>query len=153
MMQQRRRHAQRGASMVEFAIAASCMLMLLFGIIQFGQVMYTYHTVSNGARLGARWAIVRGSGCTSPVPDCNATQAEIQSYVQSVSPNLNSSLLTVTVSWTSSANPSAACGAGGTNAPGNSVCVTVSYPFSFAVPLVSTQTLTLSSTSKMVISE
>ncbi len=155
------KHAQRGASMVEFAISASALLLIMFGILEFGRVMYTYHTVSNAARLASRWAMVRGSGC-SALDHCNASSADIQNYVNSIVPMVDSSTSTAsgcssaglcaTAKWSNSSDPSVDCSDDGTNAPGHLVCVTVSYPFNFAIPFVSSTALTLSSTSKMVIS-
>ena len=141
--------------MAEFAIASTAVLLTLFGIIEFGRVMYTYHTVSNAARIGSRWAIVRGSGC-SVLDHCNATATDIQTYLQSVVPMANSSTMTVTAAWSTSKDPNSACSSttpGGNNGTGHVVCVTVSYPFSFAIPFVSQNALTLSSTSRMVISQ
>jgi Flp pilus assembly protein TadG len=149
--------------MVEFAISASALLLIMFGILEFGRVMYTYHTVSNAARIGSRWAIVRGSNsCSGPIDHCNATSSDIQNYVLSVVPMVDASSTTapgcssaglcVNATWSSSSDPSVDCGVTGTNDPGHLVCVTVSYPFNFAIPFVSTTALTLSSTSKMVIS-
>lgn len=148
------KHFQRGAGMVEFAIAATALLLVMFGILEFGRVMYTYHTVSNAARLGARWAIVRGSNC-SVLDHCNATSSDIQTWVQSQVPLVDSGVLSVAATWSTSKDPSVNCSVtdpSGNNVQGHLVCVTVSYPFNFALPFVSRTALTLSSTSKMVIS-
>jgi Flp pilus assembly protein TadG len=148
------KHAQRGASMVEFAIAATALLFLLFGIIEFGRALYIYHTVSNAARLASRWAEVRGAGCFSPLDHCDATQAEIQNYVQSNVPILDSGTLQVTAQWSTSTDPNNDCSTGsplGNNLQGHLVCVTVAYPFRFALPIISSIPLNLASTSKMVI--
>jgi len=149
------RHAERGAYMVEFAFTATVLLLLLFGIIEFGRVLYTYHTVSNAARIGSRWAMVRGAGC-SVLDHCSATSDDISAYVRSVVPMVDSNSMTVTASWTTTTNPNDDCTVSdpsGNNGTGHVVCVTVSYPFNFAVPLVSTSALTLSSTSRMAISQ
>jgi Flp pilus assembly protein TadG len=155
-------HAQRGASMVEFAIAASALLLIMFGILEFGRVMYTYHTVSNAARIGSRWAMVRGANsCSGPIDHCNASSSDIQNYVLSVVPmvdassttvaNCSSAGLCVTATWSTSTDPSTDCSSTGTNDIGHLVCVTVAYPFNFAIPFVSTTPLTLTSTSKMIV--
>lgn len=143
--------------MVEFAASASALLLLVFGILEFGRVMYMYHTVSNAARLGARWAIVRGSGCSTlgALDHCNATSSDIQSWVQSQVPLVDSGSLSVSATWSTSTDPSVDCSVTdptGNNAQGHLVCVTVAYPFNFAIPFVSQSALTLTSTSKMVIS-
>ena len=148
------RKSERGSSMVEFAIASTALLLLIFGILEFGRVLYIYHTVSNAARLGSRWAIVRGgSSCTSSVDHCSASQSDISAYVLSQVPMLDSGTMTVTAQWNGSNDPSSACSGTGTNAAGHLVCVTVSYPFNFALPFVSKTALTIASTSSMVISQ
>lgn len=136
--------------MVEFSISASALLLIMFGILEFGRVMYTYHTVSNAARLGSRWAMVRGSQC-SKLDHCNATSSDVQTWVRSQVPMVDGNSLNVNASWSNSTDPSTDCAAGGTNVPGHLVCVNVQYPFNFAIPFVSSSALTLSSTSKMVI--
>lgn len=50
------RNAERGASAVEFAIVASLLFMILFGIAQFGIAFNRYQGLQAGAREGARLA-------------------------------------------------------------------------------------------------
>ncbi len=58
----RRRRARRaGAAAVEFAIVAPIFLLLLAGMIEFGQAFRVEHALSNAARRGARAAIVEGA--------------------------------------------------------------------------------------------
>ena len=45
---------QRGSPAVEFAIIAPVLMLLVFGIVQFGFAFYTYNEMFNGAREGAR---------------------------------------------------------------------------------------------------
>lgn len=137
-----KRHAERGASMVETAIALLVFLTLVFGIIDFGRAMYTYDAVSNAARLGTRYAIVRGSQCQ--VAGCPATAGSIQTFVRAQAPLIDQSQMTVTTSWP---------GTGNCNAPGCPVVVTVTYPFQFASGLLPHATLSMSSTSQMIISQ
>ncbi|MDD5460770.1 MAG: TadE/TadG family type IV pilus assembly protein [Methylococcales bacterium] len=49
---------QRGAAMVEFALIALLFFMLLFGIIEFGRAFFTYNTLVEATRRGARVAAV-----------------------------------------------------------------------------------------------
>jgi hypothetical protein len=57
-MGERDMHAgQRSQSMVEFAIVAPVLLVLLFGIVDFGRVIYTYATLNQAVNEGARAAI------------------------------------------------------------------------------------------------
>lgn len=49
---------ERGQSLVEFALVLPIFLILLLGILDFGRAISAYNSVSNGARSGARVAIV-----------------------------------------------------------------------------------------------
>jgi Flp pilus assembly protein TadG len=49
---------QHGAAMVEFALIALLFFMLLFGIIEFGRAFFTYNTLVEATRRGARVATV-----------------------------------------------------------------------------------------------
>jgi Flp pilus assembly protein TadG len=48
----------QGQSLVEFALVLPLLLVVLFGILDFGRVIYAYNAISNAARTGARVAIV-----------------------------------------------------------------------------------------------
>lgn len=157
---------QRGASMVENAIVLGLLLMLIFGVIDFGRALYTYHLLDNAARIGARFAMVRGAKCahtaggTDPWP-CPITPpdsaGEIQSYVQQQSVLLGLGSITVAPSWTgldNSGNPYPGCVQDGTyNQPGCPVTVTVTYTFQFLAPIVSNASIAMKSSSQMVISQ
>lgn len=145
------RRDERGQAIVEFAMVGSVALMLLFGIVEIGRAMYTYHLVSNAARIGSRYAIVRGATCsqTSPSGTCQATSDSIQTYVKSVSPGIDTSQLTVSTTY----GTSDGCSDPTFESNLCLVTVTASYNFKFLVPLVSSAAVTMSSTSKMVISQ
>jgi len=49
--------AQRSQAIVEFAIIAPVLLLLLFGIVDFGRVIYYYVTLNQAVNEGARSAI------------------------------------------------------------------------------------------------
>jgi hypothetical protein len=51
------RVAQRSQSLVEFALVAPLLLLLLFGIVDFGRVIYIYVTLNQAVNEGARTAI------------------------------------------------------------------------------------------------
>jgi len=120
------------------------MTICLFGIIVMARALFAYDLVANASRLGARWASVRGSGCT--VPGCPTTGAAVKSFLLGVSPGVANSL-GVATSWAS--------GAGCTDAAFQGraclVTVTVTYPFRFAYPLK--LAITMSSSSTMAISQ
>lgn len=62
----RRRRDARGQSLTEFALILPVLLLVIFGVLDFGRAIYAYNAVSNAAREGGRTAIV------------NQTQAEIR---------------------------------------------------------------------------
>jgi hypothetical protein len=49
--------AQRSQAVVEFAIIAPALLLLLFGVVDFGRVIYIYTTLNQAVNEGARTAI------------------------------------------------------------------------------------------------
>jgi len=65
------RRGQHGQALVEFALVFPVLLLLIFGIIDAGRLIYTYNTVANAARDGARVAIVNQS--TTGTETCDTT--------------------------------------------------------------------------------
>lgn len=53
---------QRGAALVEFAVLAPLLLLLVLGIVEFGWLFGQFNDVRHGAREGARFAAVNGGG-------------------------------------------------------------------------------------------
>ena len=53
----RDRRSQRSQSLVEFAIVAPLLLVLLFSVVDFGRVIYIYVTLNQAVNEGARSAI------------------------------------------------------------------------------------------------
>ena len=140
--------------MVEMALSMIILLTILFGLIEICLALYTYHFVSDAAREGTRFAIVRGSACSAPGFECKATAAQIQTYVRNLGfPGIIPSAMTVTTTWSAypvggTCCPSAAC-----NNPGNLATVTVKYNFPLSIPFIKSSVIAMSSTSAMVISQ
>ena len=126
-----------GQALTEFAFMLPVFILLLLGIADAGLGLYQDMGVINGARVGARFGslnVTNTSGVANAV------------YASGVS-----STATVTVScWSALANggnqvPSTppggsgweSCTTTGTNAPaaGDTIAVTVSYPYSWMVPI------------------
>ncbi len=148
------RSGSSGSIIVEYAITASLLMTLLFGIVQTCFALYAHNFVSDAARMATRYAIVRGSSCTG-MSDCGITAAQIQTYVRGLAyPGIKSSNLSTTTTWLSaSASPPTtwtAC-ANQCNAPGNAVQVQVTYAFPMFIPYWKSTTVNLTSTSQMVI--
>ncbi len=111
--------------MTEFALVLPIMVVLLFGLIQFGIAFNNYVTVTDAARAGARTAAVsRQAG--NPVGSCT-------NAVLAASGNLNQSDPGFKVKCTYDSSMQ----------PGTTVQVEVDYPYSinlFGIP-VATGTL------------
>ena len=52
--------AERGAALVEFALAVPLLLVVIAGIVDFGFVFQRYEVITNAAREGARLASLPG---------------------------------------------------------------------------------------------
>jgi hypothetical protein len=58
-MRRRRREGKRGAALVEFAAVAPLLLLILFGIIEYGYIFMVRQTVIHAAREGCRIAVLQ----------------------------------------------------------------------------------------------
>ena len=85
-------HDERGQSMVEFTLVLPLLLVVLFGIIQFGITFNHYVTLTDAVRAGARTAAVsRQVSC----PVC-VTTAKVKAASGSMAPDVT---VTVTSTW------------------------------------------------------
>jgi hypothetical protein len=68
-----KRHREKGASLVEFALTAPFLILLLLGVIEFGYLFGEFNDVRHGAREGARVAAVNaGDNATLHDMTCDA---------------------------------------------------------------------------------
>ena len=56
--QQGQRKTERGASLLEFSIAATVFLTVLFGVVEFGRALWVHNALTDAARRGARYAVL-----------------------------------------------------------------------------------------------
>jgi Flp pilus assembly protein TadG len=145
--------SEEGQSLVETAVSSMAVLCLFFGVMEMSLALYTYHFLSEAARLATRYAVVRGSACTSFVTACPAQASDVQTYVRNLDfPGIVPANVTVTTTWPttgSTCTPSSLpC-----NNPGNQVKIKVQYKFPLSIPFMPYSNLTMSSTSQMVISQ
>src|SRR5205807_1771960 len=74
-----RRRKSRGQAMVEFALLASLLFLLVMGIFDFGRAISVYINIAEAAHEGARQLVLRSNYASTP-PDSviiNATLAKI----------------------------------------------------------------------------
>ncbi len=57
-MRLRRRQRSSGQSLVEFALLLPVLLLIIFGVVDFGRAIFQYSTVAEGARQAGRLAVV-----------------------------------------------------------------------------------------------
>ena len=108
---------QKGQALVELALTIFVLLLIIFGITEFGRVMYIRSTLNNAAREGARMAAI------TPAP---VSISSIQDYVSSEKcipfdhPGLTVDITTEPAGFTSKCT----------------INVLVSMPFTTLVPLL-----------------
>jgi Flp pilus assembly protein TadG len=61
------RRGERGAALVEFAIGATVFLTVMFGVIEFGLLLWTHNALTDAARRGARYAATHPQGASADV--------------------------------------------------------------------------------------
>jgi hypothetical protein len=77
----KRRQAQQGIAMVEFAIALPLLLLLLLGIAEFGRLLYHYNSLLQASRDAGRFAAGKAWNATLGQIELNS---ELQSEVKNV---------------------------------------------------------------------
>jgi len=106
--------SERGQALVEMALVLPVLVLLIFGIIEFGRVFNAYLIITNAAREGARAGIV------------GATDLKILQTVEGSATTLDTLQLTVTIT------PSSAY-----RVRGSSLTVDVDYPVTLYAPVIS----------------
>lgn len=162
---------EAGSTLVEFAVCFLALAMFLVGTMQFCLAVYSFHYLANATHEAARYAIVRGaswgsscdtngtagSGYTSSM--CTASASDIAKYASERGfPAIRINTGDVCVQYYSSSSipttPPTTCTANTSpNSPGDIVQVTITYPFSFAIPGLHRYTYNLKSSSQMVITQ
>ena len=121
---------ERGNAMVEFAVVAALIFFpIVFGIIEFGRLVWARNMVSAAAREGVRYAIVHGSESGAI-----ADSAAVATYVAG---RTAMAPIAVTTAWSDAAK-----------AAGDTVTVTVKYTYAPVVKipgLLTSKTVTGSS--------
>ena len=107
---------ERGAVAVELALLLPVLVLLIFGIVQFGQAYNAKVSLTGAVREGAR-ALALGSGDPTEV-------------TKAAAPSLDPTAITVTTSD----DPCL---------PDTQATVTATYPFTYDIPFLGSATLTI----------
>ena len=114
-----RRLNEGGAVAAEFALLLPVILLILFGTIEFGMIMYSRELITNASREGARAGIVQ----VSPKPTAGAITTIATTYLTGT--GINPANVTITVT-----------GAGGVNPA--TLTVTATYRYPWLIPYIPT---------------
>jgi Flp pilus assembly protein TadG len=105
----------KGQAMVEMAFVIFLLVLLVFGMTEFGRAMYTKNTLNNAARAGARAAVVTSdianagpvplnADCTSYVTPCTANNCIYQGVCNNIVAGIDKTTVQVTVSGVGNAD-------------------------------------------------
>ena len=116
---------ERGATLVEFSIAATVFLTVMFGVIEFGRALWTHNALTDAARRGARYAVVHKQIEVADVKNV-VVYGDPAGGTKPVVENLTTDNVQVNYN--------------GFTLDGGTVQVTITgYEFNFVVPIVSTK--------------
>jgi len=113
---------QKGMVLIEFAISATLLFILLFGIIEFSVVLYDKAVLTNASREGARTGILFRPDPRDTVAEDAAIEQAIRQYAEQYLVSLGGPAeMEITI-----ARPN-----GEPLQAGDELIVTVDYPFQF----------------------
>lgn len=105
---------KRGQSLVELALVIPLLIIVLFGIIEFGRVFHSYLIITHASREGARVGVVGQSN------------GEIQQRIQEAAPLANMDKLTITITPTDQ----------GSRTPGVPLTISIDYKVELFTPVL-----------------
>ena len=88
---------ERGATLVQFAIALTVFLTAMFAVMEFGRALWVHNALSDAARRGARYAVLHSAGSIDNVKNV-VVYGDEAGGTQPVVPNLTVDQVTVTYS-------------------------------------------------------
>ena len=117
---------ERGASIVEFAIVGVLFFTMLFGIIEFGRLLWIHNELTRATRRAARYAVTHGdAGFENAVNVAVYGRADVGGTAKPIIPDLTVNDVTVTASSEYGINVGV-------------VTVTIDYDFNYVVRLIGT---------------
>ncbi len=136
------RENESGQALVEIALALPIIAAIVFTMIEICLAFYTYCMISESAREGTRYAIVRGATCqTASGASCTTSASTINGVVTQLGwPNLGGGTMSANTTYPDLDEN-----------PGHRVQVVVSYVFPYNIPFAPKGTIHMSSTSVMYI--
>lgn len=128
----RRLAGERGANLIEAAIATPLLLMLTFSIVDFGSLFWVYLALENGASQATRYGVT-GNVMTDPSGGALSREDSIKTAMRNATPSLTLPDSDFTFEHMSPGGSSWAGGAGG---PSDIVRLTVQYDWDLLTPIL-----------------
>jgi Flp pilus assembly protein TadG len=70
------REGERGAALVEFSLCATLFIIVIFGTLEFGRMLWTHNALTDATRRAAPYAVTRGKS--------NDAASDIQKAIKNV---------------------------------------------------------------------
>lgn len=122
---------ERGAALIEFTIVATIFFTAMFGVLEFGRLLWTHNALRDAARRGARYATVRKNDA--------AGIAAVKNMVVYGDPNADPTTATPVVAGLSPANIQVDyANWNGIQLSARTTVSIINYQYKFSVPLVGT---------------
>ena len=133
------RTSSAGQTAAEFAMIATVLFLLMFGLMTVGSAVYSYNTISSAAREAVRYASVHSATSANP-----ATNDQITKVAKQYARGVNLADTDVTISWPADPNP---------DMKKPDAQVRIAYTYHLKVPFMRPVALALSSTARMLVSQ
>ena len=130
--------SENGSSLISFAASGSVLCSLIFCFMEICLGFYTHAMISEAAREGTRYAMVRGAACPNVTThSCEVTAAQVNTFVSGLKwPNLGGGTLTPVTTYPN-----------GNESVGSTVQVRITYSFPISMPFVPSSSISMSATS------
>lgn len=145
---------ETGQGMVEFALTLPILLMLVFGVIEFGRLLFAYSAITTGTREAARYGAGSGlvGGSQARYQDCQGIR-EAAKRISGLA-GINDGDIVIAYDEGPGKASLGTCPVGGTGPAlelGDRIIVTVNGQFQPVVPIVNVPPLEITSVARRTI--
>jgi len=89
--------ARKGSSLIEFVLFGIPTIFMSLSIFEGSLTMWQYHTLSEAAAVGARYAVTHGSDCSQGGNTCTSTGKQVATVIQAAAVGLDPTKVNVTL--------------------------------------------------------
>jgi Flp pilus assembly protein TadG len=114
---------ERGSTLVEYSIAATVFMMVIFGVLEFGRALWAHNALTDAARRGARYAVLHNSGDITGVKNV-VVYGDAAGGTQPILPDMTTANVEVTYSGNFTVND------------GTATVTITGYDFKFVLPFL-----------------